>query len=112
MTIGGKSFRLRRQLLADLARHKMSEYLAALDRPLLILHSPQDEIIDIGHAERLFREASHPKSFISVDGADHLLTARSEDWQFVAAVIEDWAKRYLIGEDRRSHHGPDEVERG
>lgn len=99
VTIGGKSFRLRQQLLADLASHRMSEYLAALHRPLLILHSPQDEIIGIGHAERLFRQASHPKSFISVDGADHLLTARSEDWQFVAAVIEDWAKRYMIDEN-------------
>ena len=99
VTIGGKSFQVRRQLLADLESHRMSEYLAALDRPLLILHSPQDEIVDIGHAERLFHGASYPKSFVSIEGADHLLGGRREDWQFVAAVIESWAGRYLIEEN-------------
>ena len=95
VTIAGRSFLVRKQLLNDLASHKMGEYLAALDRPLLILHSPQDEIVDIDNAARLFQQANFPKSFVSVDGADHLLANNRGDWQFVAQVIESWAKRYL-----------------
>jgi len=73
----------------------MGEYLSALDRPLLILHSPQDEIVDVDNASRLFEQASFPKSFISVDGADHLLAKNDGDWQFVASAIDCWASRYL-----------------
>lgn len=94
VTIAGRTFQVRRQLLADLESHRMSEYLAELKRPLLILHSPEDQIVDIQNAERLFAMAGHPKSLISVDGADHLL-AMPQDWRFVAALIEIWAVRYL-----------------
>lgn len=108
VTIAGRSFLIRKQLLADLESHRMSEYLSILDRPLLILHSPQDEIVDIENAARLFQQASFPKSFISVDGADHLLAKNREDWQFVADVIENWSSRYLVPElDERSNDRSD-----
>ena len=95
ITIAGRDFQVRRQLLADLESHKMSEYLAGLNKPILILQSPQDELVDASNGERLFQMASFPKSFISVDGADHLLGRRPEDWQFVATTIETWSRRYL-----------------
>lgn len=98
VTIAGRSFLVRRQLLTDLESHRMSEYLSALDRPLLILHSPQDEIVDVDNAVRLFQQASFPKSFISLDGADHLLAKNDGDWQFVASAVECWAKRFLGAE--------------
>lgn len=94
VTIAGRAFHVRRQLLQDLESHRMSDYLAKLDRPLLIVHSPQDQTVDIENAERLFAMASQPKSLVAVDGADHLL-GRPEDWQFVARVIEGWATRYV-----------------
>lgn len=97
--IAGRAFEVRRQLLLDLERHRMSDYLAALDRPLLILHSPADEIVGIDQAERLFQQASSPKSLVTIDGADHLLTANRDDWQFVATMIVDWSRRYLRPQD-------------
>lgn len=93
--IAGRSFRVRQQLLADLESHKMGDYLTALDRPLLILHSTGDETVDVENAVRLFEQASFPKSLVTVDGADHLLANNRRDWQFVAEVIGSWASRYL-----------------
>ncbi len=61
----------------------------------MILHSPQDEVVDVENAMRIFQQAGFPKSFVSVDGADHLLAENREDWQFVADVIESWSRRYL-----------------
>ena len=91
--LGGRAIQLRQQLLEDLARHSMENYLAGLGRPLLVIHSPQDETLSIDHAERLFQMATQPKSFLAVDGADHLLAANPRDWQFVAATIPLWAGR-------------------
>lgn len=112
VTIAGRSFLVRKQLLSDLESHRMSDYLATLNRPLLILHSPQDEVLDVGNAERLFQEASFPKSFVSVEGADHLLAKSPRDWQFVAAIIERWAGRYLTIDRHEKPDGPDPVEQG
>lgn len=94
VTLAGRPFLVRKQLLLDLERHNMETYVAELGRPLLIIHSPEDETLDISHAERLFRIARQPKSFLAVDGADHLLSGR-EDWRFVAGSIRLWAERYL-----------------
>ncbi len=91
--IGGRSFTIKRQLLDDLAYDHIKENLSALDRALLIMHSPADETVDIDHARRLFEGARHPKSFISIDGADHLLLDE-RDVKFAGEVLAAWAKRY------------------
>ncbi len=93
--VGGKVVRVRRQLLDDLERHDLSRIVGQLGRALLIFHSPIDPVVEIDHAAALFRAARHPKSFVSVDGADHLLLQRDEDARFVGGVLAAWAERYL-----------------
>lgn len=92
--IGGRPFEVGRRFLDDIAEQPQLERLAALRRPLLVLHSPTDDIVGIDNARQLFDAARHPKSFIALDGADHLLSQRS-DAAFVAGIIATWAQRYL-----------------
>lgn len=92
--IGGRPFRLRRSFIDDLASHDQAERIRALRKPLLILHSPQDQIVSIDNATAIYRAAFHPKSFVSLDGADHLLTDR-KDSDFAATMIAAWSARYL-----------------
>jgi putative redox protein len=92
--IGGRPFRLRRSFVEDLTAHDLPARIKALRRPLLILHAPQDQVVGIDNATSIFRAARHPKSFVSLDDADHLLT-RTEDAEYVATVVAAWASRYL-----------------
>jgi putative redox protein len=92
--IGGRPFTIRKQFLEDLERHDPAQHIGALRRSLLVLHSPRDAIVPIDHAARIFMAAKHPKSFVSLDDADHLLT-RAEDAAYAAEVIAAWASRYL-----------------
>jgi uncharacterized OsmC-like protein/alpha-beta hydrolase superfamily lysophospholipase len=92
--IGGRPFTIRRQFLEDLERHDPAQHIGTLRRPLLILHSPRDAIVSIDNAAQIFMAAKHPKSFISLDDADHLLT-RPEDAAYAAEVLSAWASRYL-----------------
>jgi len=96
LQLAGRPFTIRRQFLDDLDKHKMG-YIHTLERPLLIYHSPQDRVVSIDEAAELYNRAAHPKSFISLDGADHLLTRR-EDANYVADTLAAWATRYLTGE--------------
>jgi uncharacterized OsmC-like protein/fermentation-respiration switch protein FrsA (DUF1100 family) len=91
--LGGRPFRIRRSFVDDLARHDQGARIAALRRPLLVLHSPYDEVVGIDNATSIFGAARHPKSFISLDRADHLLTDR-HDADYVADVVASWASRY------------------
>jgi len=94
VSIGGYPFTVRKQFLEDLDRHDVIEAIKTLKRPLLILHSPQDAIVAIENAARLYHSAFHPKSFISLNGADHLLSNK-EDAVYTADVIACWSKRYV-----------------
>ena len=85
---------MRRDFIDDLARHDPSGTIGSLRKALLILHSPQDKIVSIDNAARIFTAAKHPKSFVSLDRADHLLT-RAEDAAYAAEVIAAWASHYL-----------------
>ena len=99
VNIGGRPFCIRRQFLDDLDSHEaMRERIAALDRPLMILHSPTDQTVGVEQARHIYEAARHPKSFVSLDGADHLLSRR-EDARFVADVLGAWAGRYLATRD-------------
>jgi uncharacterized OsmC-like protein/alpha/beta superfamily hydrolase len=91
--IGPRSFTIRKQFLEDLERHDLE--LGTLDRALLVLHAPTDQIVGIENAQRIFEAAKHPKSFVALDGADHLL-GRREDASYAARVIVAWASRYAL----------------
>lgn len=94
--LAGRSFRIKRQFLVDAAEQDLASRIAHLHRALLVMHSPADKTVEIDNAARIFAAAKHPKSFISLDTADHLLTAR-EDAVYVANLIAAWAGRYAIG---------------
>jgi uncharacterized OsmC-like protein/alpha-beta hydrolase superfamily lysophospholipase len=93
--IGGRTFAIGRGLLDDLTRHRIVDCAAGLDAALLVLHSPIDNVVGIEHAARLYQAARHPKSFVSLDGADHLLTRR-EDAEYAARMIAVWAERFVV----------------
>jgi len=93
-TLAGRQFRISRAFVDDLAEHKLLDCIANLRKALLIFHSPTDEVVAIDNASRIFAAAKHPKSFVSLAGADHLLSRRS-DAAYVANVIRAWAERYL-----------------
>lgn len=92
--IGGRSFRVKQQLLDDLELYGDASHLRQLGRALLVFHSPVDSIVSIDEAARIYQAASHPKSFVSLDQADHLLSKR-EDAEYVAETLIAWASRYL-----------------
>jgi putative redox protein len=95
INLGGRAFRIKRQLLDDLAEHGVHDAIAELRRPVLVFHSPLDNIVAIDHARRIFEAAKHPKSFISLDNADHLLLGSEDDSQYVADMLATWAMRYV-----------------
>jgi putative redox protein len=101
--IAGREFTIRKSFLEDLARVSLERHVAELGRPLLILHAPLDDTVGIDNARELFQMAKHPKSFVALDRADHLLT-RPEDARFVGEVIAGWAGRYLPNPNYPSWH--------
>ena len=92
--LAGRQFTVRREFLDDIAAQNITKAVAGLKRALLVMHAPADEIVSIDHASAIFLAAKHPKSFISLDTADHLLTRR-EDAHYAATVLAAWASRYL-----------------
>jgi uncharacterized OsmC-like protein/alpha-beta hydrolase superfamily lysophospholipase len=94
VTLGGRHFRIRRAFLDDIAEQNLMARVADLRRALLIFHSPSDDLVAIDNASRIFLAARHPKSFVSLAGADHLISRRS-DAAYVANVIAAWVGRYL-----------------
>jgi putative redox protein len=109
--IGGRPFHIRRDFLEDLERHDPSKSIGALAKALLILHSPQDAIVPIGNATRIFVAAKHPKSFVSLDRADHLLT-HPDDAAYAAEVLAAWASRYLRAPENETVDGVRVIEAG
>jgi putative redox protein len=94
INIAGSNFKIKKQFLDDLRKENMEETIRALKKPLLIFHSPVDQVVSIDHAAKIFTSARHPKSFISLDKADHLLSNR-EDSLYVGSVLAAWASKYL-----------------
>lgn len=94
VSIGGRPFTIKKQFIDDLQAVDMSTVLKKLRKAVLIAHSPQDNIVGIGNAGEIFKAARHPKSFVSLDGADHLLS-KAEDSNYIGGVIANWAKRYI-----------------
>ncbi len=94
VTLGGRPFRLKRDFLEDVRGQKLLDATGQLRRALLVLHAPLDATVGIENAAEIFAAAKHPKSFVSLDGADHLLT-RKTDAIYAADVIAAWAGRYI-----------------
>ena len=92
--IAGRPFTVKQQFLDDIAAHNARDYIPALKKALLIFHAPRDTVVGIDNAGEIFKAAKHPKSFVSLDNADHLLSRRA-DAVYVADVLAAWAARYL-----------------
>ena len=98
VTLAGRTFRIQKHFLDDLADQNMQERIGALNKPLMIFHGPRDNTVGIENAARIFEAAKHPKSFVSLDDADHLLT-RPSDATYVGLVLSAWGSRYLDDEE-------------
>ena len=105
ISLAGKTFRITRQFLEDIAGQPMQEKIAGLRKALLVMHSPTDKVVGIDNAARIFATAKHPKSFISLNGADHLLSRRA-DSAYAAGVLAAWASRYIEEESGKLEQGP------
>ena len=92
--LGGRSFNIQRQFIDDLEKYNSVAHIQSLRKALLVFHSPLDKVVSIDEAARIFTAAKHPKSFVSLDHADHLLSS-PEDSQYVAEVLSAWVGRYL-----------------
>ena len=94
VALAGREFRIQRQFVDDLRSHPLTDRLGSLKKALLVFHAPFDATVDVSQAGKIFTAAKHPKSFISLDGADHLVS-KLEDAQYVADTISTWMGRHL-----------------
>jgi len=101
VSLGMREFTINKQFLDDL-RNQTTDHIQHLNKALLVLHSPIDLIVDIADAEKIYMAAKHPKSFVSLDTADHLLS-KSIDSEYVAQTISGWASRYIAEAEISSH---------
>ncbi|WP_020528412.1 bifunctional alpha/beta hydrolase/OsmC family protein [Flexithrix dorotheae] len=108
VNIGGRPFEIKQQFIEDLESINSKNYIGSLDAGLLILHSPNDTIVGIENATQIFKAAKHPRSFISLDGADHILS-KKEDSVFAGSLIASWAKRYLDLPEEKVLHTSSQV---
>ncbi|WP_415904282.1 alpha/beta fold hydrolase [Neptuniibacter sp. QD48_55] len=92
--LGGRAFTIRREFIEDISDVSLETKVKHLKKALLVLHAPMDETVSLDNAARIFQMAKHPKSFITLDNADHLLT-RVEDAEYTAEVISTWVQRYI-----------------
>ena len=108
VSLAGRPFRIKREFLDDIAEQRIRDCLANLRKALLVFHSPTDDIVGIENASHIFTAAKHPKSFVSLAGADHLLSKRN-DATYVANVLTAWAERYI---ERPAERGDEQIEVG
>jgi len=94
ISLGGRPFTIKKQFLDDINETSVLKKLGASKKPLLICHSPIDRVVGVDNAQKIYRAAAHPKSFVSLDGADHLLS-KKEDAEFVSSIIATWAARFV-----------------
>ena len=94
VNLGGRPFRIGKSIVDDVAAEELTPSIKSLNKALLVLHAPLDSIVGIDNATQIFIHAKHPKSFVTLDNADHLVTA-AEDAEYVAEVIAAWAGKYV-----------------
>lgn len=96
VSLAGRPFRIKKQFIEDVTSQEIEPYVHRLGRALLVMHSPVDETVNVSNAERIYKAALHPKSFVSLDYADHLLLKNPADSAYAAKVIAAWAGRYIF----------------
>lgn len=94
VSLAGRPFTISNQFLRDIEQASLNDALSRLGAALLVMHSPTDQTVDINNAAEIFGRAKHPKSFVTLDDADHLVS-REEDATYIAAIIASWSHRYL-----------------
>jgi len=94
VNIGGREFCIKKQMLDDISKNNSTDQIGSLGKALLVFHSPIDTVVSVDQAAQIFMAAKHPKSYISLDQADHLLS-NAADTEYVAATMAAWASRYL-----------------
>lgn len=94
LEIGGREFKIQKQFLNDINEQNMEETLKNLKLPILVFHSPQDTTVGIENAAQIYKAAWHPKSFVSLDGATHMLSDKN-DSIYVGRMIANWVDRYI-----------------
>ncbi len=104
--LAGRPFVIRKQFLEDIAEQTLHDSVRKMNKALLVMHSATDAVVGIKHAAELYGFARHPKSFISLDGADHMLS-RAEDAEYVAGLISAWVSRYARSETTASQTSSD-----
>lgn len=105
VSLGGRPFVIERHFVDDLGNHDLSELVGQMKKALLVMHAPLDQTVGIDNATKIFTAAKHPKSFVSLDSADHLLRD-PDDATYAAGVIAAWAKRYIpAGRERQPEIG-------
>ncbi|UYO41326.1 alpha/beta fold hydrolase [Rhodopseudomonas palustris] len=110
VSLAGRPFTIKREFLDDIAEHNLMAEIAKLHKALLVLHAPTDDTVGIDNATKIFLAAKHPKSFVSLDHADHLLSDR-RDANYAAGVIAAWAQRYIEAAPPAPTAGAPEVPR-
>ena len=109
VTLAGRQFKIKAQFLDDLDHQNLAQQIATMKKALIVFHAPGDETVGIENAASIFQAAKHPKTFVSLDNADHLLTNRA-DSIFVADVLSAWASRYIEAREERDHSAADDAE--
>lgn len=94
VTLAGRPFRIKKQFLDDLEKSKMDKYIRDLDRALMVMHSPLDDTVGIDNAAHIYKTAKHPKSFLSMHEADHLLMEETYS-RYAGSMIAEWSSIYL-----------------
>lgn len=108
VTLAGRSFRIDRQFVEDVWEHSLLDAVKVMRKPLLIMHAPLDEVVGIDNATKIFLAARHPKSFVSLDKSDHLLTDPA-DTAFAASVIAGWLSRYIVPDEPQGSEAMEHV---
>lgn len=94
INLSGRTFTIKKQFLDDLRNHKLHDVLREMNKALIVLHSPQDDVVEIENAASIYHSARHPKSFVTLNGANHMLTNKNDAF-YTGTVIASWAKRYI-----------------
>ena len=97
--IAGRAFRIKKQFLDDIQGQRLGEIVGRMGKALMVMHSPRDAVVDIQNAAKIFMAAKHPKSFVSLDPADHLLSRR-DDAIYAGHIVAAWAERYIQTKSR------------
>ena len=98
ISLAGRTFTIKKQFLDDLRSYKLEDAIKGMSKAIMVLHSPQDRVVEIDNAAKIYKAAQHPKSFVTLNGADHMLTNKNDAY-YTGNVIASWAKRYIKYEE-------------